>query len=644
MKLIKFRIKNFKSIEDTGECELASDITVLAGKNEAGKTVILQALEKFNRDKEFNEEDKPLDRPNDKPEVILVFKLSKEDFSELKKEIQIPSKIKTNTVLEIPFSITKSFDNTYSFNGPNGSVVDLLIKIYEKHNKKKIEEINKKWHEMKKSFRQHSIEGYPSHNIQEIDAENFLRIKNDFLPNIEQFINQLPSEHQENVRQLKGEIEAILNEIESNNKNKEDNQNKLLEITPPIVLFDAFDQKEFLPFDPITLEEAENNQAVKNYFLLTNTDINKLKELRDQKDDQGLSRYIKDRSFVLEEDFKGYWKQDRIDLRLEWSIDNKLAFYFYETRKKRPVPFKLSQRSKGLQWFLSFYLTIAAECEEYKSIILIDEPGLFVHAKAQEDILDVLKHTSKENQIIFTTHSPYLIDPNRLDRIRLVVKDLKIKRNKRRYIQKGTKIYLPTKEVNIDKESLTPIITAIGLDISKSLTIAADNNILLEGLSDYYYFQAAIQFCGVKIPTGLKQFHLIPCTGCNNIPSIVSILSGWKLNCVVVLDNDSKGKEVYEILINKSPLKEEKIKFVSNKNNYCIEDLFSKTDFNKYILNKPEDYKASKLNSQVIPDTQKIILAKQFFDLVVAKRISLSKETKENFANLVKDVFQILSQ
>ena len=639
MKLIKFRSKAFKSIRDTGDCELDSDVIVLAGKNEAGKTIIIQALEKFNTDKEFTEEDKPIDRVRVEPEVTLVFKLSKKDFSELKKEIKKPSKIKISEVLEIPFSIIKSFDNTYSFNGPSGSVIDLLIKVYEKQSDKKFEEVNERWRKIRKNFRDHKIENYPLPNTKEIDDGNFTQIKNDFLPTIEQFINQLPAEYQEATRQLKNEIEAAVTEIESNEKDKKDAQNKLLEFIPPIVLFDAFDKEEFLPFDPITLEEAENNQAVKNYFLLTNTDINKLKELRDQKKDQGLSRYIKDRSFVLEEDFKEYWKQDKIDLRLEWSIDNKIAFYFYEARKKISVPFKLNQRSKGLQWFLSFYLTIAAECKEYKSIILIDEPGLYVHAKAQEDILDILKDRSRENQIIFTTHSPYLIDPNRLDRIRLVVKDLKITRNKRRYIQKGTRIYPLTKEVNIDKESLTPIITAIGLDISRSLTIAADNNIISEGPSDYYYLQAAIKFCGIRIPKRLKQFHLIPCTGGNNIPSIVSILFGWQLNSVVILDNDSKGKEIYEILVNKSPLKKEKIIFVSNKNNYCIEDLFSKADFNKYILEEPANYQLEKLNSQIMPDSQKLILSRKFFNLIGSKRIQVSNETKNNFGGLFKNIF-----
>lgn len=648
MRLLKFRIKDFRSIGDTGECELASDITVLAGKNEAGKTIIVQALEKFNEDKNFVEEDKPIDNPEAKPEVDLTFKLSKRDLSEIIEGIEIPNKINKRAILEIPFSITKSFNNTYSFGGPNGSIVNFLIKNYKKQNKKIIDELNKRWSEIKKVFQNHDIQNYPLKDIKKIENGTITQIKTQFLPAIEQFIIQLPSEDQEGARELKENIENIIAEIETNIEKIKNNCAKLLELIPNFVLFNGFDKEEFLPFDPITLEEAENNQAVKNYFLLTDTDINKLKELRDQKNDQSLSAYIRNKSYILEEDFKNCWNQDKIDLRLQWGIDNKIAFYFYEKRKKKPLPFKLNQRSKGLQWFLSFYLTVAAECRKYNSIILIDEPGLFVHAKAQEDILDILTNRlSKENQIIFTTHSPYLIDPNRLDRIKLVVKDLKIQKNRRQYLQRGTKIYPLTKEVNIDKESLTPIITAIGLDISKSLTIAADNNIVLEGPSDYYFLQAALKFCNSEVKENikkLKQFHLIPCTGANNIPSVISILFGWGLNFVVVLDNDQKGKEIYGILIKKSPTKEEKIKFASGKDNYCIEDLFSKTDFNKYILNKPENYEIDKLNSQVIPDSQKLIFSRQFFNSIITKKIQLSTETKENFRKLLKDIFNILGQ
>jgi len=639
MKLIKFRIKNFKSVFDTEECELASDITILAGKNEAGKTVILQALEKFNQDKKFTENDKPLENPELEPEVILTFKLSRGDLDEINEDFEIPNKVNKKALLEIPFSIIKSFNNEYKFSGQAGSIIDLLIKNYAEQNEKLFKDLNENWVEIKKIFKEYNIQNYPLNNVNSITFSTVNNIKVSFLPSIENFIIQLPIEKQEEGRRIIENIKNILIEIENNENLVNKNKKILLKICPFFVLFDAFDENEMLPFE-IELEKARDNQAVKNYCTLANLNLDSLIAAKDNT--QEIIGIIRGASAKIEGDFKEFWKQGekKIDLRLTLGPNNKLVFGFYERGKKKP--FQITQRSKGLQWFLSFYLVVGAECS-YNSIILIDEPGLFVHAKAQQDILNVLEtNFSKTNQIIFTTHSPYLIDPNRLDRVRLVVKDLKIKKGERKYIQKGTKIYSLTKEINIDRDTLTPIITAIGLDISRSLTIAAENNIVVEGPSDYFYLQSALKFCKINPPKQLKQFHIIPCTGANNIPSIISILLGWELNFVVVLDNDPKGKEIYDILTEKLSIKREKIKFISEKENYEIEDLFTKTDFNKYILNKPENYELNRLNPQVIPNHQKVIFSKQFFDLVNKQNIEISQETKENFKNLLDNIFRIL--
>jgi len=93
------------------------------------------------------------------------------------------------------------------------------------------------------------------------------------------------------------------------------------------------------------------------------------------------------------------------------------------------------------------------------------------------------------------------------------------------------------------------------------------------------------------------------------------------------------------ICFKKYILKKEKIIFVSNKNNYCIEDLFSKADFNKYILEEPANYQLEKLNSQIMPDSQKLILSRKFFNLIGSKRIQVSNETKNNFGGLFKNIF-----
>lgn len=50
MKFVKFRVHNYKAIIDSGDCYLSEKLTILAGKNESGKTSILEALEDCHED------------------------------------------------------------------------------------------------------------------------------------------------------------------------------------------------------------------------------------------------------------------------------------------------------------------------------------------------------------------------------------------------------------------------------------------------------------------------------------------------------------------------------------------------------------------------------------------------------------------
>ncbi len=76
MKIKKFRIKNYKSIVDSGDCYLEEDLTILAGKNESGKTSILEALADFNIDKNISDKAKPIGRDDALPEINITFIMS----------------------------------------------------------------------------------------------------------------------------------------------------------------------------------------------------------------------------------------------------------------------------------------------------------------------------------------------------------------------------------------------------------------------------------------------------------------------------------------------------------------------------------------------------------------------------------------
>jgi predicted ATP-dependent endonuclease of OLD family len=297
-----------------------------------------------------------------------------------------------------------------------------------------------------------------------------------------------------------------------------------------------------------------------------------------------------------------------------------LHFFIYDDDEV--TPFKPSQRSKGLQWFLSFFLTLNSESND-NSIILIDEPGLFLHAKAQEDVLKVLENIATKQQVMFTTHSPYLIDANRLDRIRLAIKDKNNHTKIENKIHKGA-----------DKNTMTPIITAVGLDITKTLSFSPTSNILLEGMSDYYYLQAMRKYLGAKCVIGI-DVQFIPNVGADQIPNMAALLFGWGVDFKVLLDNDTKGSSVANKLMNNLFLDKDKVVLIDTGKNHAIEDVFTNKDFCKYVLEKEIDG-SEELNSKKVKGLDKILLAKKLCSRIHGKdeQIKFEKKTVDNFIKL----------
>ena len=82
-------------------------------------------------------------------------------------------------------------------------------------------------------------------------------------------------------------------------------------------------------------------------------------------------------------------------------------------------------RSLGFRWYLSFYINFVAQTFDAKSneyIFLLDEPGIHLHPAGQKDLTKVLEELSAKNQLIFTTHSPFMINRDYPQRVRLVSK------------------------------------------------------------------------------------------------------------------------------------------------------------------------------------------------------------------------------
>ena len=185
---------------------------------------------------------------------------------------------------------------------------------------------------------------------------------------------------------------------------------------PYFILFNSFD--DIFP-NKIPFSELEENDWVKDLSIISDLDIETVKGSIDRIKE----KHRDDVNITLNKDYEKFWTQDMSNLAINWDSDH---LYFWI--KENGFPYEPSLRSKGRQWHLSFYIKVSARAKEkVPNIILIDEPGLFLHAKAQKDILGKLEDSAKNVQLIFSTHSPYLLESEKLNRIRLIFKIKKMK-------------------------------------------------------------------------------------------------------------------------------------------------------------------------------------------------------------------------
>jgi len=610
MKLIKFRIQNYKSIKDTGWCWLASDLTTLAGKNESGKSAVLEALRDFdiNVDK-IPDEALPLE-DNEEPLIEICFEVTKSTLDEIAQKMGVTiGKEVRDYIAQSGLTISKYYDGSYIIEDEINEALDIQV---NKVNQQHIVKIEKEIEELSKIEQLANVMKPTFVGSVDLDKQA-----------VTQYIQQIQAQVESiTTDEEKMQIADKIEELKEKNNALEEAKvsqiffDEIIQYTPNFIFFSDF--LDILPFE-LTFAEAKNNKIVQDFAKVSGLDLD---EIIQTTDSQRRRNILSKHSATISGDFLSYWKQNKLDLVAEPDGEN-LRLGVKELGKT--MLFKPEQRSKGLQWFLSFYLRLNAEQDEI-NVILIDEPGLYLHAKAQKDVLKVLERTSQESQVIFSTHSPYLIDAKRLDRIRLILKDEK----------DGTEIENKIhKEADI--ETLTPIITAIGLDISHSFSIVGKKNVLLEGISDYYFMQALRKY--IKS----NEENLIPCVGAPKIPQIISLLIGWDLEFLTVLDNDTEGKRIAKELSKKLLVEDNKIIFIAEKDGFSIEDLFTHEDFNDFVLIENKNNDTNLLNSKFIKNKKfdKVLLSKKFFEKVEENQteIKLSQDT----INAFKQVFNKIS-
>jgi len=128
------------------------------------------------------------------------------------------------------------------------------------------------------------------------------------------------------------------------------------------------------------------------------------------------------------------------------------------------VEIELDQRSEGFQWMVSFFVVFFAEAKDKhkNAVLLLDEPGLSLHGLKQRDFRLTISRLAEANQIVYTTHSPFLVGPDELDLVRVVeMTDRRI----------GSKVL--TTLTSSDPAGLLPLQEALGYDWHKVFSLSS---------------------------------------------------------------------------------------------------------------------------------------------------------------------------
>lgn len=237
-----------------------------------------------------------------------------------------------------------------------------------------------------------------------------------------------------------------------------------------------------------------------------------------------------------------WWTQDS-DFRL--TIDVREFHLVFTVRDKTGSNYSFGERSGGLKYFLSYLVQALAHMKrrEGPEILLMDEPDAYLSNQGQQDLLRVLREftiRTQENpggQVVFVTHSPFLIDKNRADRIRVLDKGTG---------EEGVRVVH-----DVGHNRFEPLRTAMGSFVGETVFMG-NCNIIVEGVADQVYLagmSTLLSTEGFSYDECLDLNHvtLVPAGGASgNVPYMTYLARGRGVDkpaVVVLLDGDSRGDD-----------------------------------------------------------------------------------------------------
>jgi energy-coupling factor transporter ATP-binding protein EcfA2 len=256
------------------------------------------------------------------------------------------------------------------------------------------------------------------------------------------------------------------------------------------------------------------------------------------------------RSLSRHLNFTRWWRQDP-DFQLRVSPrERELVFTI---RDRTGTDYSFAERSRGLTYFLSYYVQLRAhqQSQTGPEVLLMDEPDAYLSSAGQQDLLRALEDFAtpedgtRADQVVYVTHSPFLINKNAAHRIRVLDKGSN---------EEGTRVVR-----DVARNHYEPLRSSVGSFVAETAFIGGAN-LLVEGVADQVLLSGLSSTLrrrggAPRHLLDLNEVTIVPAGSASGVPYMAYLARGRdevKPACIALLDGDQEGRAAARRLVRRT--------------------------------------------------------------------------------------------